>query len=232
MMAPKTTPLTEADRATVRGLGLFQSLPAEALSTLLAAAGAITAAPFEGLFEQEQEVGALFVVVHGTVGTLAALPQADSCLVELVGPGQLLGEGGLFDTGRMTLAARALTPARLVVIPSRAVLAALDAHPSFRRRMLAFLSVRLRVLVRQITELKVRTAPQRLALFLLGLTKARRGPETVHLMCERRIIAGMLGMTPECLSRSLRRLQELGVRSEGKRAIVIEDRERLRGFCQ
>jgi CRP-like cAMP-binding protein len=45
------------------------------------------------------------------------------------------------------------------------------------------------------------------------------------------MIAGMLGMTPECLSRSLRQLQAHGVHSQGKRAILVEDRERLRAFA-
>jgi len=91
--------------------------------------------------------------------------------------------------------------------------------------------VRLRVLVRQISQLKLMSAPQRLALFLLGLTERRSGPQTIQLACERRIIAGILGMTPECLSRSLRQLQELGVRGQGKRGLLIEDRERLQAFA-
>ncbi len=229
---PGGTPLNDADRVRMRGIGLFAPLPPDTLAALLAGAWAIAPAPFESLFEQEQQVGALFVVMDGTIGTLAALGPQESCLVALLGPGQVVGEGGLFDTGCMPLAARAITPARLVAIPAAAVLACLDTDAPFRRRMLAFLSARLRVLVRQISQLKLMSAPQRLGLFLLGLTEPQDGPQTVQLMCDRRIIAGLLGMTPECLSRSLRSLQALGVRNQGKRGIVVEDREQLSAYCQ
>jgi CRP-like cAMP-binding protein len=226
----KDIPLTEADCTILRSVGLFSVLPADALAALLAQAQVMEVSPFESVFEQEEDATALFVVTGGTVGTLAALNLQDSCLVELLGPGQVVGEGGLFDTGRAPLAARAITTARLIAFPRMAVLASLDASPPFRRRMVAFLSARLRVLVREITQLKLMTAPQRLGAFLLGLTTPRPGPQRIELACERRILARILGMTPESLSRALRQLQALGVRSQGKRGILIEDRTRLQVF--
>jgi len=230
-------PPTAAEWDVVRGIGLFASLPPAALDRLRAGARVLAPPPLALLFEQEQPATALFVVLDGMVGTMAALGSHDRpgrrepCLVELVPAGEVVGEGGLFDTGLNPFSARTLTAARLVVLPAARILECLEAEPPFRRRMLAFLSVRLRVLVRQISQLKLMSASQRLGRFLLGLTERRRGPQTVHLACERRMIAGMLGMTPECLSRSLRQLQAHGVHSQGKRAILVEDRERLRAFA-
>ena len=224
------TPLTESDIQTVRGVSVFAALTSEALLRLLEQATLVRAPPFHLLFEHEQNAEHLVVVAEGTVGLMAAVGPCDSCLIELVTTGQVIGEAGLFDTGRHPLAAQTITEARLILIPAAALLTCLEACPGMRRQMLAFLSARLRVLVRQLAQLKLMTATQRLGGFVLGLTKHQAGPQTIRLACERRVVADMLGMTPECLSRSLRQLRELGVHSQGKRDIVIEYPDRLRAF--
>jgi len=223
-------PLTDADAVRLRSAALFVPLPREALAALLGEACAAVAEPFRVLFEQDQPADHLVVVIEGVVGVMAAVGPHESCLVELIGPGQVVGEAGLFDTGRYPVAAQAITGARLALIPAAALRECLDTHAGLRRHMLGFLSSRLRVLVQQIAQLKLMSAPQRVGSFLLGLTQRRAGRQTIRLACERRIIAGMLGMTPESLSRSLRQLRDLGVQSQGKRDILVEDPERLRAF--
>jgi CRP/FNR family transcriptional activator FtrB len=230
MTEPVPQPLTEADVGRVRGVGLFAPLSPEALAGLLDQARVVTVPPLARLLEPDQPAGHLLVVIDGMVGMLAAVSAQETCLVELVGPGQVFGEAGLFDRGRSIMAARAITECRLVLIPAAAMLGCLDAQPAFRRQMLAFLSRRLRGLVRQIVQLKLMTVSQRLGSFLLGMIGRRSGPQTLRLACERRLIAGMLGMTPESLSRALHHLREVGVSSPGPREILIGSPERLRGF--
>ena len=223
-------PLTAADAVRLRGAGFLAPFGRDALAALLAEARVVVASPLQTLFEREQEAHALWVVIEGVVGLLGEVGPGESCLVELIGPAQVIGEAGLFDTGRYPVTARAITEARLAVIPAALILARVDAEPALRRHMLGFLSTRLHALVRQIALLKLMSVPQRLANFLLGLTARRPGPQIVTLACERRVIAGMLGMTPESLSRALARLRGLGVRSQGKRDIAVDDPERLRAF--
>jgi len=224
-------PLSQADLDRVRRIGMFAPLTPEGLAALLAEAQSVTLPAFQEVFGQDQVARHFFVVIEGMVGTLAALGADLSCLVELVGPGDMVGEAGLFDTGRYPVAARALTEARLVAIPVEAVRASLDRDVALRRRMLGFLSVRLRVLVRQIAQLKLMSAAQRLGMFLAGLAGPGAGPHLVRLACERRVIAGILGMTPECLSRSLRQLRAEGVESRGRWKIVVQDSVRLKAFA-
>ena len=190
----------------------------------------VTAAPFQALFAQDEPADSLWVVVEGTIGLVAATGPHESCVIDLAGPGQTLGEAGLFDTGRYPAAAHALTEARLARIPAAPILACLESDPALRRHLLGFLSIRLHALVRQIARLRLMSAPQRLGDFLLGLAGRGPGPRTVHLACERRIVAGLLGMTPESLSRSLARLGPLGVHSQGRRDLVIDNPQRLRAF--
>ncbi|MEI6558173.1 MAG: Crp/Fnr family transcriptional regulator [Rhodospirillaceae bacterium] len=223
-------PLTAADAVRLRSAGFLAPFGRETMAALFAESRVVVAAPFQTLFDQDEPAEVLWVVIEGTVGLMAAVGPTGSCLIELAGPAQVIGEAGLFDTGRHPTAARAITAARLAQIPAASILACLEAQPPLRRHMLGFLSARLHALVRQIALLKLMGTAQRLATFLLGLTERRAGPQTVHLACERRIIAGMLGMTPESLSRALAQLRALGVHSEGKRDIVVSSPERLRAF--
>ncbi len=224
-------PVGESDLAGVRGVGLFAALSPEVLSRLLAPARTIVVPPFRVLFTEDQEADQLFVVVAGMVGTLVGSGTQAACLIALAGPGEIVGDAGLFDTGRHPVTAQAITEARLVAIPAAAVLSGLEADGVMRRRMLAFLSFRLRALVGQIGQLKLMSAAQRLGLFLAGLAGSGPGPRVLRLACERRVIAGMLGMTPECLSRSLGQLRPMGVTSRGRWEIVVEDGPRLRAFA-
>ncbi len=225
-------PLTAADVMRLRGVGFFVPFGRETQARLFSEARVITAGPFRTLFEQEEPARFLWVVIEGMVGLVAAIGPGESCLVELAGPAQVIGEAGLFDSRRYPVAARAVTDVRLALIPATAILACIESEPALRRHMLGFLSGRLHALVRQISLLNLMSAPQRLANFLLGLTGRRIGAQTVTLACDRRVIADLLGMTPESLSRSLRRLRELGVRSQGKRTIVVADPELLRRFSE
>lgn len=227
---PRRATPSGADLQRLRSVGLFASLPPEALSALLGEASILSAPPAAFIFQQDQEAEHLVVVLDGLVGLMATVDRHDSRLIELAHPGQVIGEAGLFDSGRHPVAAQAITEARLALIPAAILRTLLDADAGLRRAMLGFLSARLRVLVRQIAQLKLMSASQRLGSFLLGLTPRRPGRQTIQLPCERRVIAGMLGMTPESLSRSLRQLADLGVSGEGRSALVIAEPERLRAF--
>ena len=221
---------TANDEAHLRGVGFLVPFGNDAVTALLADTRMMAAAPFQTLFAQDEAADSLWVVVEGTVGLVAATSPHESCVIDLAGPGQTVGEAGLFDTGRYPAAAHTLTEARLARIPAASILAHIEANPALRRHLLGFLSIRLHTLVRQIARLRLMSAPQRLGDFLLGLAGRGPGPRTVHLACERRMIADLLGMTPESLSRALARLAKLGVHSQGRRDLVIDSPQRLRAF--
>jgi CRP-like cAMP-binding protein len=70
--------------------------------------------------------------------------------------------------------------------------------------MLAVAAVNLRQTIVLIEELKTRTAPVRLANFILGLSGARTGSDEVALPYEKQIVDERLGVTSVGLSRASR----------------------------
>ena len=92
--------------------------------------------------------------------------------------------------------------------------------------MLASASYQLKMLVEQIEQIKVRSAPQRIADFLIRVTPAREGSAVVELPFEKSLLANRLGMKPESFSRALRRLRSYGVTVD-REIVKIADVGRL-----
>jgi CRP/FNR family transcriptional activator FtrB len=72
-----------------------------------------------------------------------------------------------------------------------------------------------RGLVRNIKNTKLRNSTERLANYLLALRAADNSGAVVRLHHEKRVLASLLGMTPENLSRSFSALQTYGVSVQG-----------------
>ena len=97
--------------------------------------------------------------------------------------------------------------------------------------MLTTMSLRLRMLVRQIAELKLKTTAQRLGSFLLTMVESEEGKVELRFPYDKRLVADQLGMKPESLSRALAKLARQGVESRPDNLVVIADVARLRQFC-
>ncbi|CAK0777612.1 hypothetical protein WCLP8_570006 [uncultured Gammaproteobacteria bacterium] len=223
--------VTEADLVRLRAFGISAVLGAESMAALIKQSEVVSLPPCGALFEQRQPADWIYLVLDGLVGLLAPTGSGH-CLIDMIGPGQMVGEAGMFDTGFHPVTVQAITAARAVAVPAAAMMVLLEDNPAFRRYLLGYMSGRLRVLVRQIARLKLMTTPQRVGAYLLGLVNRSSGPATLNLACERRMIAGMLGMTPESLSRAFRSLALVGVHSQGKRTVHISSLERLRAFTE
>jgi CRP-like cAMP-binding protein len=138
------------------------------------------------------------------------------------------GEG---DPPRYLLTARALSEARVLMIPAETFREALDSEPRLSRALVDVLAEHWRLLVRQIKGLKLHSAAERLATYLVIRSDAREGAATIRLEEELRIVAARLGMTPESLSRAFTALRAHGVASRG-RSVTIDDIALLRRMCR
>ena len=104
-------------------------------------------------------------------------------------------------------------------------------QPDLALSMLASSSYHLKALVEQIEHIKLLSAPQRIADFLLRLCPVREGGCTIELPYEKALIANRLGMKPESLSRALGKLRPLGV-SVDRENVTIVDIALLKQFIE
>lgn len=207
---------------------LFSGLPEGDLLDLLRDASIETRQDGEELLHQDRTAQHFYVVLDGHVEL-----SVDRSIVEVVQKPAVIGEAVMFGEGSQ-MAARVLGRARVLAIPADSFRQRLESRFDLMLLMLGSMSFRLRVLVRQITELKLKTTAQRLGGFLLSLVDEKaapaRGRVQVRFPYDKRIVADKLGMKPESLSRALARLATIGVKSQPDNTVVIADMDRLRRF--
>lgn len=209
---------------------LFAGLAEGEVTQLLSGAWTESHPDGEILFARGDTADGFFVLLDGHV-ELFIEDGGRSTVLEVAKRSMILGEAALFVDGRHPHSARVVGYAKLLAVPRGPFLDVLDQRFDLAIRMLGSMSIRLRGLVGQISELKLKSTAQRLAGFLLGLTRKEEGAATVRFPYDKRLAAEALGMTAESLSRALARLAPLGVESLAENLVAIADIAALRAFC-
>ena len=217
----------------------FLSLLAPADLRRLVGYGAV--ARFEAgdvLFAAGDDADRFHVLLEGSVGLCAPLASGaaddadDSVVFDLLTPGDVAGDEAVFDRGAHGVTARALLPSRTLAVAAGPFLEHLDERFEVALALLAGASARLRGMIHEITELKLRCTTRRLANFLLGLAGERRdGRLRLPLPCGKNQLAERLGMQPESLSRAFAKLRPHGVTARAD-DVLVDDLGALRRFCR
>ena len=217
------------DLARVRRDPLFARLDDGALALLLADAAVRRVGRGTVLFLQGEPAERVYLVLEGWVRLVRRSADGREVTIRIFGPGESLGEAVVFLEEPYPVTGEVVEAARLLTIPRRSLMAALDRDPRLARAMIASLARRLHDFVRQVEQLTGRSTTERVAGFLLRYCPGSRGPCTVELPLDKTLIAARLGMQPESFSRALARLRRLGVTSHGRR-VEIADPAALRAF--
>jgi CRP/FNR family transcriptional regulator, transcriptional activator FtrB len=126
--------------------------------------------------------------------------------------------------------ARTLTQSRILMLPVAPVRAVFDDEPAFARAVVFELGLRYREEVRELKNQKLRSGAERLAAWLLGQSAAEDAT-SFAIPFEKRVLASLLGMTPENLSRAFATLATYGVTTSG-RNVTLKDTPGLRSLAR
>lgn len=209
---------------------LFSGLMEADIRNLIAGGEVIGLGHEHQLYSQGDVIERFYVVLDGHV-ELSIEAEGRRSVVEVARKGTVLGDAAMFGDGHFLMNARVLTAATVLAVPSASFLTKLEPRFDIITHMLSTLSFRLRMLVRQIAELKLKTTAQRLGSFLLSQVDAAEGRVSLRFPYDKKLVADELGMKPESLSRALAKLAKLGVESLSDNTVIIADIERLREFC-
>lgn len=184
------------------------------------------------LCEQGAPADTLLVVREGYVKTyVPGRSRKDEQAIDIVGPGAVLGEVAATGVGVHPVSAVALDSVIVLAVPGDALNAALARNYDVVLSLMGSLSGGLRGLLSQVTELKMKSTAERLAMFLVQLSPEEEGAARIPLPYSKRVVAEKLGMTPETLSRSLAKLGPVGVSSCGRDMICVDDMEALAEYA-
>ena len=160
----------EAD--LVRKLPLFEQLAEQDFTFLLAAATVRAVEKGSDLFVQGDPADRFFVVLEGWAKLYRINLDGAEAVVRMVNRGESFAEAAMFAGGYFPVSAQAVTDLRALSIPSKAFADCVQSDVKMAFAMLGSLSLRLRMLVQQVEQLQVQSAPQRVGSFLLSLRTA------------------------------------------------------------
>lgn len=167
----------------------------------------------------------LHVVVEGQVEVFSAYRDRETT-VAVLGPGHSFIVAAVILDRLYLKSARALTPARVLLVPAEAVRRAFGEDAAFARALAVELAFAYRGVVKELKNQKLRSSLERLANWLVARRAEVGGKNRFDLPFEKKILASRLGMAPEVLSRSFAALAAYDVRVAGP-TIEIGDLDAL-----
>lgn len=224
--------MTPDDRKILRSTPLFRATPVEAIETLIAKQCVRTHEKGATVFRQGAPASAFYVILAGWVKIYRTTPDGIDVVLNVFKTGETFAEPAMFLGGQYPATAEAVSQVRLLRIDGAAFRARILERPELALSMLASASYHIKLLVEQIEQIKVRSAVQRIAEFIVALAPHRGdGPAAIELPFEKSLLANRLGMKPESFSRALSKLRAHGVTVE-RETIRVADLSELISFVE
>lgn len=216
-----------SDAASVKTLissfPLFEGQSPETLRGLAAIAETKRFARGSLLFLDGDPGNGFYILASGRVKIFKLSPEGKEQILHVFGPGEPFGEATAFEGIPFPASAEAMEESEAVFFPRDRFVELIRKDPSLSLTMLAVLSRRLKKFTVMIEHLSLRDVPGRLAAYLLLLKGRQKGADEVELDLRKGHLAGLLGTSPETLSRILARMSAQGlIRVDGARITILD----------
>ncbi|WP_294556276.1 Crp/Fnr family transcriptional regulator [uncultured Mailhella sp.] len=167
-------------------------------------------------------------LVSGHVELLKGSMAGKNTVLHVVRPGHFLDLYGVLGGGAAFLSARTLSPCEVLGMENRVFRALLAENMGLAQRVMRALAVRQRMFINKIAVSQGKISVRRRVAGWL-LHKARVEKSTVlEDVITREVLAGLLGLSRESLSRQLSRFAQEGMIRLERRTIVLTDEAALR----
>jgi CRP/FNR family transcriptional regulator, nitrogen fixation regulation protein len=176
------------------------------------------------IFGEKEPADYVYRVLSGAVRTYRVLDDGRRQIAAFYLPGDLFG---LEASDAHAYSAEAIGRSVVIVIKRSSVLGLAKRDPEVARQLWQLTASELRRSQNHIMQL-VRSAPERIAAFLLEMAERSHDGDTVELPMSRQDIADYLGVTIETVSRTLTHFeQERTIELLSSRRIVLRNRSAL-----
>ena len=184
------------------GLPLFEPLSPDERERLAAGCRMRTFARGATLFREGERADGMHIVLCGVVKVVRFAPDGREMVLHLV--------------------RKAVDDVETLFLPADALFTLVTENPEMALRMLAALSLRLRMFAHKLAAQGQGGAACRLATYLLHRRQIGGG-DCIRLGVSREVLANLLGLARETLSRQLSRFSEAGlVELRGKDIVILD----------
>jgi CRP-like cAMP-binding protein len=215
----------------LRGLPALGDSDADLLGRLNEVADLVRVGPDEELFPGGEILRELTFLLVGHVGMVHTDPGSRQVLLDVLQPVRPLCLAAALLGLPTPAGARTVTSARLIVVPLPELQAMIRDDAALGLRLMGYSLNETLTLTQEIYALKLRSAVQRLAAYLLGfVNEGELRPARFVLPIEKRMLAARIGCSQENLSRAFATLRRIGVETQ-RGVVVMRDVPALRVFA-
>jgi CRP/FNR family transcriptional regulator, transcriptional activator FtrB len=209
---------------------MFERLSTPLLRRLDAVTELVQLPSGQVLGRQGEVPAVLHILLDGQVALSAAATDGTDAVVEVVQPPTHFILAAALTGLPYLMSATTITPSRLLTVQAPALRSLIHTELDLATAMLGAVSRDYRAMVRQVRDLRLRTAAQRLGCYLLArITDETAGVARFRLPFEKSLLASRLGCRQDSLSRAFATLRDYGVETHGG-MVIIHDIARLRLF--
>lgn len=152
-------------------------------------------------------------------------------MIDVLGPASSFVLANVLTAEPYLMGAQTVTPSLLVKIGAQPMRRLVAENPLAAIAMMRAMSSELANMTRQVVDLKVRVAAQRLGTYLLSLVPEPAAAQAeFRLPVSKGLLAPWLGCRAENLSRAFTALRAFGVETHGSR-VQLHDVSRLRAYA-
>lgn len=162
------------------------------------------------IFTEGAPAKQLHILLDGLVELYAKAGDREATIT-LVRPGTPFILAAVVKDAVMLMSARAIERSRILLVPSEAFRRALHEDPALALNVSSELGTGWRTMVKHLRDQKLRSAKQRVAAYLIRLAREQSGNREIRLPVKKRVLASLLGVEPESLSRAFTELRSAGV---------------------
>jgi CRP-like cAMP-binding protein len=212
------------------GLALFRGVNERRIGMATRGARLVSLRSGDALVRRGGPLPGLCALAAGSLKLSVSARPRDERVLTLVAAGESFGEAAALRAAPAPFDAVAVTDAKVLAIPIDAIQLLLQRDTAFARNLLDRLAAEILRLLAGIEAGMLQRAPQRLASYLCTLAGSdSAAARRVSLPVSKTVVAAMLGVKKETLSRLLRDLSERRLIAVSRREITILDRARLEG---
>lgn len=209
---------------------LFQDLTEKDFSDVVEYTSSCDLDTDDMLFRQQDTAKDFFLLVSGKIKLGLLSFEGTEKVVDIINPGTTFAEAIIFNgTPGYPVNATALVKSKVLKIKATAYIKILERSPKTCFKVMASLSFRLHNLIAEIDRLSLHNATYRLISFLLeDIPPEMTDRSEVQLSIPKHVVASRISVTPETLSRTLKRLYQEGLLEVHDSHIVLINPVELR----
>ncbi len=176
----------------------------------------------EVIFSQGQIASAFFVVIYGKVGVYKVSATGAEQAIHYHEDYDLVAEAAIFGESSYPASAKSLKESLIVRVPKAAIVELITGNPLISLKIFSGYSKRMREFIDMVEYLSLDDVYQRVRKYLQKKSVNRNGSNIVELSITKKEVASLLGIAPETLSRTFRKMKANGEIEEREHQIILQ----------